>query len=61
MACEALHKTCVTVSTTMTTSHIGIDTVIKAGDGRFGQNGFGQNLSYLHTKYYNGLTGNDKP
>jgi hypothetical protein len=45
----------------MTTSHIGIDTVFKTGDGCLGQNGLRKDLSYLHTKYYNGITGNDKP
>jgi hypothetical protein len=45
----------------MTASDIGVDAVVKTGDGRFGQNSFGKDLSYFHTEYYNGLTGNDKP
>jgi hypothetical protein len=60
MACKALHKTGVTVPTAMTTSHIRINTVVKTGNGRFGQNGLGKDFFYFHSKYYNGLTGNDK-
>jgi hypothetical protein len=36
MTGEALHKTGITVSTPMPTSHIGIDAVVKTCDGRFG-------------------------
>jgi len=58
---EPLHETGITVPATMTTSNIGVDTVIETGDRRFGQNGLGKDFPYFHTKYYNGLTGNDKP
>jgi hypothetical protein len=61
MTGEALHKTSITISTTMATSNIGIDTVVKTGNGRFRQNGLRKDFPYFHTKYYNGLTGNDKP
>jgi hypothetical protein len=48
MTGETLHKTGVTVSATMATSHIRIDTVIKAGDGSLGENRFREDFSYLH-------------
>jgi hypothetical protein len=51
---EALHETGITVSATMSASHIRIDTVIETGDGCFGQNGFRKDLPYLHLQYYNG-------
>jgi len=36
---EALHESGITVSATMSASHIGIDTVVETGDGCFSQNG----------------------
>jgi hypothetical protein len=38
----------------MSAPDIRVDTVVKTGDSRFGQNGLGEDFSYLHTKYYNG-------
>jgi hypothetical protein len=61
VTCKPLHKTGVTIPTTMTTSDVGVDAVVKTGNSRFGQNGFGKDLSYFHTSHYNGLTGNAKP
>jgi hypothetical protein len=60
MAGKALHKTGVTITATVAASHIGIDTVIEAGDSRFGQNRFGEDFSYLHIKYYNGVVNKSK-
>jgi hypothetical protein len=48
MTGETLHKTGVTVPATMATSYIWIDTVIKARDGGFSQNGLCKNLPYSH-------------
>jgi hypothetical protein len=36
----------------MTTSDIGVDTVIETGNSRFGQNGLGEDFSYLHIQHY---------
>jgi len=44
----------------MTTSDIGVDTVIETGNSRFGQNRFGEDFSYLHTKHYNGVGSKSK-
>jgi hypothetical protein len=60
MAGEPFHKTGVTVPAAMAAPHIGINAVIKAGDARFGENRFGKDFSYLHRKYYNGVTDNPK-
>jgi hypothetical protein len=60
MPCEPLHEAGITVPATVTTSDIGVDTVVKTGNSRFGQNGLGKDLSYLHIKYYNGAGGNSK-
>jgi hypothetical protein len=51
MTGKALHKTGVTIAATVATSHIGIDTVIEAGDSRFGQNSFGEDFSYFHNEF----------
>jgi hypothetical protein len=53
MAGETLHETGITVTTPMSTSYIRIDTVIKTGDGRLGQNRLGKDLLDLHESYYN--------
>jgi hypothetical protein len=54
MTGEALHEAGIAVSAAMPASHIGIDTVVKTGDGRLGQNGFGKDLPNFHIQYYNG-------
>jgi hypothetical protein len=54
MTGEPLHKTGVTISATMPTSHIGIDTIIKTGDGCLSQDGFRKDFPYFHINYYNG-------
>jgi hypothetical protein len=59
MAGEPFHKTGVTVPAAMAAPHIGINAVIKTADARFGENRFGEDFSYLHRKYYNGVV--DKP
>jgi hypothetical protein len=38
----------------MTTSYVRIDAVIKAGDGRLGQNGLRKDFFEFHSSYYNG-------
>ena len=45
---ETLYETGITVPTTMSTSYIRIDTVIKTGDGRLGQNGLCKDLFDFH-------------
>jgi hypothetical protein len=54
MTGEALHEAGITVSATMSASHIGIDTVVETRDGRLGQNGLGKDLPNFHIQYYNG-------
>jgi hypothetical protein len=49
MTREPFHETGITIPATMTTSDIGVDAVVKAGNSRFGQDGLGKDLSYLHT------------
>jgi hypothetical protein len=49
VTCKPLHKTGVTVPATMTASDIGVDAVVKTGDGRFCQNSLGKDLSNFHT------------
>jgi hypothetical protein len=50
MTGEALHEAGITVPAAMSASYIGIDTVVKTGDGRLGQNGFGKDLPNFHSK-----------
>jgi hypothetical protein len=54
MAGKSLHETGITVSTPMPATHIGVETVVKTGDRRSGENGLAKNLSYLHLYNYNG-------
>jgi hypothetical protein len=48
MSCETLHEAGVTVPTAMPATHVGIDAVIKTGDGCLGQNGFCKNFFDSH-------------
>ena len=61
MTGEPFHKTGITVPAAVPAPHIRVDAVIKAGDGCFGKDSFRKDFPYFHTKYYNGLTRNDKP
>jgi hypothetical protein len=57
---EPLHETGVTVPAAMSAPDIRVDTVVKTGDSRFGQNGLGEDFSYLHINYYNGVVNKSK-
>jgi hypothetical protein len=54
MTGEPLHETGITVSAAMPAPDIGVDTVIKPGNSRFGQNGLGKDLFDFHLQNYNG-------
>jgi hypothetical protein len=57
---EPLHETGITVPATMTASDIRVNTVVKTGNSRFGQNGLGKDFPDFHINYYNGVVNKSK-